>query len=166
MRRVEAAPIDPRRLEPLIGRDRLAAFLTAADGLTGCLDGRRLVNVNGGALGAGERAAYEETIERNAKAMSSAVRPGDGAIVHDPQPAPLVASLAEAGASVVWRCHVGFDGQTSDGPGSSFARTLRRRTRVEALVAGPRPSRSDGTPNRARRRTPCVHHVTGGMSKP
>ena len=31
-------------------------------------------------------------------------------IVHDPQPAGLIAPLVERGAHVVWRCHVGHDG--------------------------------------------------------
>jgi trehalose synthase len=31
------------------------------------------------------------------------------AIVHDPQPAGLIAALRAAGAAVIWRCHVGLD---------------------------------------------------------
>ncbi len=165
MRRVEVMPIDPRRLEPLIGRERIATLLAAADALTGRLDGRRLINVNstatgggvaellatlvgyavgvgvecewcvidgdpqffhvtkrvhnglygsagdGGELGAREHAAYEETAGRNAEAIGSLVRAGDIVVVHDPQPAPLIAPLIEAGAIVVWRCHVGLDGE-------------------------------------------------------
>jgi trehalose synthase len=37
------------------------------------------------------------------------MRPGDVAIVHDPQPAGLIAGLRDAGAAVIWRCHVGLD---------------------------------------------------------
>jgi trehalose synthase len=164
MRRVEVMPIDPRRLEPLVGHGRVDALAAAGDALVGRLDGRRLVNVSstangggvaellrtlvgyalgagvacewrviegdpaffritkrlhnglygspgdGGALGAEERAAYEETVLRNAASIRSFVRRGDIVVVHDPQPAPLVAPLVDAGASVVWRCHVGFDG--------------------------------------------------------
>jgi trehalose synthase len=164
MRRVEVMPIDPRRLERVVGRERIASLTASADALNGRLEGRRLVNVSstatgggvaellrtlvgyalgmevecewrviegdpaffhvtkrlhnglygspgdGGALGAGERAAYEQTVGRNAEAIPSFVRPGDIVIVHDPQPAPLVSPLIEAGAVVVWRCHVGFDG--------------------------------------------------------
>ncbi len=36
-------------------------------------------------------------------------RPGDVVIIHDPQPAGLVAAAKSAGAHVVWRCHVGLD---------------------------------------------------------
>ena len=164
MRRVEVTAIDPRRLEPLIGRERIASMIAAADALNGRLDGRRLVNVNstasgggvaellrtlvgyalgvgvecewrvidgdpeffritkrvhnglygsagdGGELGAGERAEYVKAVGRNVSAIGSSVRPGDLVIVHDPQPAPLIAPLVEAGAIVVWRCHIGFDG--------------------------------------------------------
>ena len=53
MRRVEVTPIDPRRLEPLVGGERLRSFLSAAEALTGRLDGRRLVNVNSTATGGG-----------------------------------------------------------------------------------------------------------------
>jgi trehalose synthase len=164
MRRVEVMPIDPRRLEPLIGGERTASLLATADALTERLDGRRLVNVNstatgggvaellhtlvgyalgvgvecdwrvidgdpqffhvtkrihnglygspgdGGELGAEARAVYEQSVRRNAEAIGACVRRGDIVIVHDPQPAPLIAPLVETGALVVWRCHVGFDG--------------------------------------------------------
>ena len=53
MRRVEVMPIDPRRLEPLIGSERIASLLATADVLTGRLDGRRVVNVNSTATGGG-----------------------------------------------------------------------------------------------------------------
>ena len=53
MRRVEVTAIDPRRLEPLIGRERIASMIAAADALNGRLDGRRLVNVNSTASGGG-----------------------------------------------------------------------------------------------------------------
>jgi trehalose synthase len=62
-----------------------------------------------GQLGARERQTYERTLEANAEGLLRAVRPGDIAIVHDPQPAGLVPRLLEHGARVVWRCHVGID---------------------------------------------------------
>ena len=37
------------------------------------------------------------------------VRPGDIVLLHDPQTAGLAAPLVEAGALVVWRCHIGVD---------------------------------------------------------
>ena len=38
------------------------------------------------------------------------MRSGDVVLVHDPQPAGLVAPLRDLGARVIWRCHVGYDG--------------------------------------------------------
>ena len=48
-------------------------------------------------------------------ALSERVRPGDVVIVHDPQPAGLIAPLRAAGAAAIWRCHVGLD-RPSVGP--------------------------------------------------
>ena len=62
-----------------------------------------------GELGARERRLYERTLEANARSIVRTVRPGDIAIVHDPQPAGLVPALVERGARVIWRCHVGSD---------------------------------------------------------
>ena len=45
----------------------------------------------------------------NASELLPMVRPGDVVIVHDPQPAAMIAPLAQAGAHVVWRCHIGAD---------------------------------------------------------
>jgi trehalose synthase len=65
---------------------------------------------DGGELGERERAVYERTLARNREPVRREVRRGDVVIVHDPQPAGLIAPLVELGAHVVWRCHVGFDG--------------------------------------------------------
>ncbi|HVM36525.1 MAG TPA: glycosyltransferase [Actinomycetota bacterium] len=64
---------------------------------------------DGGPLGDEERAIYDEVQEDNARELVELVRPGDIVIVHDPQPAGLCAHLKEAGATVVWRCHIGID---------------------------------------------------------
>jgi trehalose synthase len=37
------------------------------------------------------------------------VAPGDVVVLHDPQTAGLVPAMREAGAHVVWRCHIGID---------------------------------------------------------
>jgi trehalose synthase len=55
------------------------------------------------------RAVYERVIEANLPALTNRVRPGDVVIVHDPQPAGLIAGLRRIGAAVIWRCHVGLD---------------------------------------------------------
>ena len=64
---------------------------------------------DGGELGGAERRHYERVLRRNAEEMLAVVRPGDVALLHDPQPAGLSATLAAAGARVLWRCHVGCD---------------------------------------------------------
>jgi len=64
---------------------------------------------DGGALDAAARSVYEKTLRDNADDLVTLVRPGDLVLIHDPQPAGLVAAVRQAGASVVWRCHVGID---------------------------------------------------------
>jgi trehalose synthase len=64
---------------------------------------------DGGELGPAERDHYERVLRDNAGELLTVVRPGDVVIVHDPQPAGLVAAVKKAGARVVWRCHVGLD---------------------------------------------------------
>jgi trehalose synthase len=64
---------------------------------------------DGGPLGEAERRHYERVTRRNSDELRALVRPGDIALVHDPQPAGLCAALAAAGARVIWRCHVGSD---------------------------------------------------------
>jgi trehalose synthase len=62
-----------------------------------------------GELSVGEAALMAGVVERNAPTLLDQVTPGDVVILHDPQPAPLAAMLAERGIPVVWRCHVGID---------------------------------------------------------
>jgi trehalose synthase len=64
---------------------------------------------DGGELGENEARFYEEVTNDNAEELAALVRPGDFAIVHDPQPAGLCAALKDTGARVMWRCHVGLD---------------------------------------------------------
>jgi trehalose synthase len=64
---------------------------------------------DGGDLGRGERRHFEQILRRNAEALEALIRPGDVALIHDPQPAALVTAAKRAGARVVWRCHVGLD---------------------------------------------------------
>jgi trehalose synthase len=64
---------------------------------------------DGGPLGDAESAVYRATMERNVRAMDEFVRPGDIALLHDPQTAGLAGPLRERGVRVVWRCHVGVD---------------------------------------------------------
>jgi trehalose synthase len=64
---------------------------------------------DGGDLGPAERGHYDDVLRGNAQELLALVRPGDVVVVHDPQPAGLVAAVKSAGARVVWRCHVGLD---------------------------------------------------------
>jgi trehalose synthase len=64
---------------------------------------------DGGDLGEAEAAIYEHTLLRVIEDLAGLIRPGDLAIVHDPQPAGLCRALKGIGAIVLWRCHVGLD---------------------------------------------------------
>jgi trehalose synthase len=64
---------------------------------------------DGGALGGSEAQIYQTTALRNAEALANTVRQGDVVILHDPQTAGMCAPMKEAGATVLWRCHVGLD---------------------------------------------------------
>lgn len=64
---------------------------------------------DGGPLDEGAREIYGQALSANAAALCEQVREGDVAIVHDPQPAGLIGALRDAGAAVIWRCHVGLD---------------------------------------------------------
>jgi len=161
----QVQPLDPRRLESLIGHERVTALVDAAASLRSLLGGRRIVNVNstatgggvaemlatllgyargigldatwlvisgkpeffavtkrihnglygspgdGGELDRGAREIYEGTIASNLERITRSVRRGDVVLVHDPQPAGLIAPLVGLGAKVIWRCHVGYDGR-------------------------------------------------------
>ncbi len=64
---------------------------------------------DGGDLGAAERAVYEDTLAGNGEELAQRVERGDIVVLHDPQTAGLVPIAKDAGAHVVWRCHVGVD---------------------------------------------------------
>jgi trehalose synthase len=64
---------------------------------------------DGGELGPAEHRHFERVLRENADELLALIRPGDVVVVHDPQPAALVAVAKSAGARVVWRCHVGLD---------------------------------------------------------
>lgn len=64
---------------------------------------------DGSPIGDAQRHLFEEVSTANAAELAPMVRPRDIVIVHDPQPAGMVAALRERGAFVVWRCHIGHD---------------------------------------------------------
>jgi trehalose synthase len=61
----------------------------------------------GGVLGPAEAHHYTRMLTANAVELLGQIRPGDIALLHDPQAAGLAEPLARAGARVVWRCHIG-----------------------------------------------------------
>ena len=75
---------------------------------------------DGSPLGAAERRIYDAVTAQNAAELEPMVRPGDIAIVHDPQPAGLMPMLVARGARTMWRCHIG-----SDEPNGESARGWR-----------------------------------------
>jgi trehalose synthase len=64
---------------------------------------------DGSALDGEARAIYEDTSRENLRALEVYVRPGDIALLHDPQTAGLAVGLAAMGLLVLWRCHIGHD---------------------------------------------------------
>ena len=64
---------------------------------------------DGAELTAADRRVYEETMAPNAAALLEVIRPGDVAVLHDPQTAGLVPALAARGVKVIWRSHIGVD---------------------------------------------------------
>ena len=64
---------------------------------------------DGGALDGAAREVYERNLAESARELSQLVAEGDIVFLHDPQTAGLVPAVREAGAIVVWRCHVGID---------------------------------------------------------
>jgi len=62
-------------------------------------------------VGSADARYYEQVLAANADELLTQVRPGDIAILHDPQTAGLTAALARAGVKVLWRCHIGIDHQ-------------------------------------------------------
>ena len=66
-------------------------------------------SLSGPPLGAAEAGHYAQMLAANAVELTARVRPGDVVLLHDPQTAALAAPLAQAGARVAWRCHIGVD---------------------------------------------------------
>jgi trehalose synthase len=60
-------------------------------------------------LDAEARLIYEDILSRNIAELAGRVKSGDVVVIHDPQPAGMTRAFLDAGASVIWRCHVGVD---------------------------------------------------------
>jgi len=50
--------------------------------------------------------AYEETNARNAEILRPVLEDADFVIIHDPQPAPLLAACPNRKGKWIWRCHI------------------------------------------------------------
>jgi trehalose synthase len=64
---------------------------------------------DGGPLDDVARNVYDQTLAENLAELDGRIHEGDVVIVHDPQPAGLIPALKRAGATVIWRCHVGIE---------------------------------------------------------
>jgi trehalose synthase len=67
------------------------------------------VDGDGGPLGDEEHAIYDAVARANAAELAKLIMPGDIVLLHDPQTGGLTQPMLDAGALVVWRCHVGID---------------------------------------------------------
>ena len=68
-------------------------------------------SLSGTPLGTAEAGHYARMLAANAAGLTAWIRPGDVVLLHDPQTAGLAAPLAQLGARVVWRCHIGVNWQ-------------------------------------------------------
>ncbi len=64
---------------------------------------------SGGEFTDHDSAVYRDVTQQNAAELRALVSPGDIVILHDPQTAGLAPEMKDAGAVVVWRCHVGTE---------------------------------------------------------
>jgi trehalose synthase len=64
---------------------------------------------DGGPLGDEERRIYEAALAGDVDGAVRRIRPGDPVILHDPQTLGLAPALTQAGARVIWNCHIGAD---------------------------------------------------------
>jgi trehalose synthase len=85
-----------------------------------------------------ERPHYEQVNAANLGPIRDLVAAGDIVVVHDPQPAGLIPGLRAAGATVVWRSHIGRDTPTPvDTAGWEFLRPYAED--ADAFVFSRRP---------------------------
>ena len=84
--------------------DAPAEFLAVTARLNAALHGS---HGDGGKLADTQRDLYEHVLASNAENVVEDVREGDVVILHDPATAGLARAFSQAGATVIWRCHVG-----------------------------------------------------------
>ncbi|HTS98912.1 MAG TPA: hypothetical protein VMI33_20090, partial [Streptosporangiaceae bacterium] len=64
---------------------------------------------DGDMLGIEDLTALDRAALGHAEALASLLSPGDLVVLHDPQTAAMSVPLERAGATVIWRCHIGID---------------------------------------------------------
>jgi trehalose synthase len=64
---------------------------------------------DGGALGEEERRHYDEISATEGAALRGFISAGDVVVLHDPQTLGLISPAVDAGATVIWRCHIGTE---------------------------------------------------------
>jgi len=69
---------------------------------------------DGSTLDGEAHAVYEATMRANAADLTGVVRASDVVLLHDPQTAGLAPHLLRAGATVIWRCHIGHDSTNAE----------------------------------------------------
>jgi trehalose synthase len=67
------------------------------------------VDGDSGRLGRTERSTYESVLGEQRDELLALVHPDDVVVLHDPQTLGLAPALADRGARVVWRSHIGAD---------------------------------------------------------
>lgn len=87
-------------------------FRTIAARLHAAIHGDR---GDGGKLGDHQRDIYEHVLGSNAENVAEDVRAGDVVILTDPPTAGLARAFHDAGAAVVWRCHLGAQDAGDEG---------------------------------------------------
>ncbi len=99
---------------------------------------KRLHNHLHGYPGAGplDQAAvghYSELTRRRGETLAAGIGPGEVVILHDPQTAGMIGPLVEAGAHVVWRCHIGTE-QTNRWTDAAWALLQPHVEQAETVV--------------------------------
>jgi trehalose synthase len=64
---------------------------------------------DGGPLGEEERRHYDEISATEGAALRGFISAGDVVVLHDPQTLGLISPAVDAGATVIWRCHIGTE---------------------------------------------------------
>jgi trehalose synthase len=64
---------------------------------------------DGGPLGPEQRELYMATLAAGGRRLGRLLQPRDVVFLHDPQTAGLVEAVKAAGATAIWRCHIGAD---------------------------------------------------------